>query len=131
MKNTFIMKSTFIWMVSATIGLIGSIVGFFALGDPRDGIMGILDTQLGILQFVLVIVAAINLYVAYAVFNNFDFIELELRRIDRIEAAIAKLESGKEIKEANNSQMDNPIKESIREGEKDSESSNAEKLQEE
>jgi len=99
------MKSTFIWLLSASIGLAGSIYGFFALGDPRDGIMGILETQLGGLQFILVIAAAINLYVAYAVFDNFNFIEMEVRRIDRIEAAIAKLESGKEIKEANNSQM--------------------------
>ena len=126
------MKSTFIWLLSASIGLAGSIYGFFALGDPRDGIMSILETQLGGLQFILVIAAAINLYVAYAVFDNFNFIEMEVIRIDRIEAAIAKLESGKEIKEANNSQMGSKsIGESIREGRKGSESSNAEKLQEE
>jgi hypothetical protein len=126
------MKRTFIWLLSATVGLLGSIVGFFALGDPRDGIMGILDTSLGGMQLLVVIAAAINLYVAYAVFHNFDLIEGEISRIDRIEAAIAKLESGKEIKQASNSQMDSKsIGESIRKREKGSESSNAEKLQEE
>jgi len=119
-------------MVTSAGGLIGSIYGFFALGKYNDGFMDILDTSLGAMQFLVVIAAAINLYVAYAVFHNFDLIEDEISRIDRIEAAIAKLESGKEIKEANNSQLGSkPIGESIREGRKGSESSNAEKLQEE
>ena len=103
------------------IALIGQMGSFVIISQTSPNLEKYLGTSLGQLQLLLIIASAIHVYVAFAVASNFD----------RIEAAIAKLESGKEIKEANNSQMDNPIKESIREGEKDSESSNAEKLQEE
>ena len=112
------MKKIDVWVLVTWLALIGQIG---SLIYSYDGNFALLETGFGLLQLMLIIASAIHVYVAFAVASNFD----------RIEAAIAKLESGKEIKEANNSQMDNPIEESIREGEKDSESSNAEKLQEE
>ena len=116
-----------IWFVMTIIILIGQIISIVISMDATRGMnfYEYFSSPLGIVQLLLLVAAALHVYISIVVDSNFDFIEEELNKL-------------KNTKNKNNPQADDegndgsrPIEESIREGEKDSESSNAEKLQEE
>jgi len=73
------MKKTYIWIITSVFALIGQLNYFFFLSDTD--ISDFLETSMGQIQLFLIIAAFINVYIAFAVSTNFDFIESELNEI--------------------------------------------------
>ena len=72
------MKKTYIWIITAVLALIGQLDYFFFMSDT---VSDFTETSVGQIQLFLIIAAIINVYIAFAVSKNFDFIESELNEI--------------------------------------------------
>ena len=72
------MKKIDVWVLVTWLALIGQIG---SLIYSYDGNFALLETGFGLLQLMLIIAAALHVYVAFAVASNFDFIEGELNKL--------------------------------------------------